>query len=388
MYLESIPENVKTTTVLKIKYDCHDEERTMKWCDANENFQKNNGKHICRKCWLKSDANPSKNKKIRDKIKKTNLDRYGVENPLNTPKKIAERAKKFEDKEFKQSWVEKHRKTSLEKYGVDHPMKTEEVQAIQKQAMQEKYGVDHPYQSPEIMAKMKANNLKKYGVENVAALPEVQLKMAKTTLEKYGVEHYNQLPEMKDYLREHCKEWLADSYNDPWAKGITRPEEWNKKARETIATRILSGKWNGGFKSNCRGRFPSPKCKKQNPRFLSSLELIFHYYLTFNTTVEWYDYECLSIPYKKEDMSDHLYFPDFLVKFINDDCLYIFEIKAWQEKDSINVKLKQSAAEIYANKNNMKYCILFDEDINKLGIKLETIRLMPGIMFETKKDLE
>ena len=118
MYLEEIPQNAFTTTMLKIRYDCCEKEHTLKYKDAKENFVKNNGKHICRSCWLKSSANPAKQKISRDKIKQTNLERYGTAVPMNTKEAIEKRRDKFKDEEWKEQWVEKHKQTSMEKYGV------------------------------------------------------------------------------------------------------------------------------------------------------------------------------------------------------------------------------------------------------------------------------
>ena len=173
--------------------------------------------------------------------------------PMNKKELVEGRKAKFKDEEFKKQWLEKHKQTSLERYGVEHPMHLDETKERQKKTIQEKYGVDHPMQSEEVKKKTKKTNMERYGVENVAQTPEVRIKMAQTTLQRYGVEHYNQLPEMKDYLRENCREWLAESWANPWAKGIVRPEEWNQRQRETITDLILKGKWNAGHKNTWRG---------------------------------------------------------------------------------------------------------------------------------------
>lgn len=387
MYLEEIQENVKTTTIVKIKYDCHEEERLMKWSDANKNFQKNNGKHICRKCWLKSDDNPAKNKEIMDKIKKTNMEKYGNAMPMNSQENIEKKRQQFKDESFKEKVLEKRRKTSRKKYGVDHAAQSKEVREKQKKSMNEKYGVDHPYQSKEIMDKMKESNMEKYGVENVGMLSEVQEKMKETRKEKYGVEHYNQLPEMREWMSENCKNWLQESWDNPWAKGITRPKEWNDKQRKTIKKSIINGTWNGGFKFNLKGRFPATRCKKKNPRFLSSLELKLHFYLNNAPIVEWYDYESFSIPYLWPDGSNHLYFPDFLVKYNNDDCLHVLESKTWRDKDNWKVKAKEEAGHDYCNKKGWCYHVLFDDDVDELTkIDIEIVKKYPGITWESENN--
>lgn len=377
MYLQEILGIIQSHEV-KIKYDCDGgfdqcgKEKMLKLKYAEKNFKDNNGMHICRKCNLKN-KNPMKKQEVKNKVKKTCEEKYGGM-PMNSQERIEERKKLFKDENFKKQWVEKHKKTSIEKYGVEHPMHLESTKNKQKQSMQEKYGVDHPYQSKEILAKMKENNLKKYGVENVAQLPEVQIKMAKTTLERYGVEHYNELPEMKDYLRENCREWLAESWANPWAKGIVRPEEWNQKQRETIANLILEGKWNAGHRNTWRGNYKSLKCKKLNPMFRSGFELIYHWHLDHCDLVDWYEYEPFCIPYKKDNGSIALYFPDFLVKYKNNSILSLCEVKADYLHDSIETQNKYKCAKEYVkNTPNLEYKIFLKKDIKELGFDLADI---------------
>lgn len=200
MYINELPENVKTTTLVKIIYDCCGKGHVLKYKDAQKNYNKNKEKHICRPCWLKSDANPAKNATSIAKAKKTNLDRYGCAVPLNSKENIEKRNAEIFTPERLAIREKKRKTTNIEKYGVDHPMKCDIGKDAVKKTMQEKYGVDHPYQSAEIMEKMRAKNKENYGVENVAQLPEVQDKMQETTEQRYGVKHYNQLPHMRDYL--------------------------------------------------------------------------------------------------------------------------------------------------------------------------------------------
>jgi hypothetical protein len=245
MFLDKI-DGILPSQFVRVKYECDGgfercgKEWRLKLKDVIKNHENNNGKLICHKCQLR-DKNPMKRKDVQEKIKKTSLERYGTTCPLNTKELIDERSKKYKDAEFVKEVIEKKRKTSLEKYGVDHPMKTAEVQEKQKSVIREKYGVDHPLQNAEILEKTKQTNLERYGVEWGLASEEIKLKGIETMLEKYGVERYNQLPEMREYLRQHCKHWLAESYANPWAKGIKRPEEWNNKQRESVRFKIQSG---------------------------------------------------------------------------------------------------------------------------------------------------
>lgn len=378
MYLQEIVGILKGHEV-KIKYDCNGgfencgQERMLKLRYADKNFKDNSGKHICRKCQLRA-KNPMKRQEIKDKVKKTCEEKYGGM-PMNSQEQIQKRKEKFQDENYKQKWVEKHRNTSLKKYGVEHPMHLESTKLKQKQTMQEKYGVDHPYQSPEIMEKMKQKNLEKYGVENVAQLPEIQIKMAQTTLEKYGVEHYNELPEMREYLRQNCREWLAESWaNGGPMKGIVRPEEWNQKARETITKLMIAGKWKSGYPMSKKGFcYPDKKCKKDKVYFRSSYEAIYCYYLDNNDLVEWFSFESFRIPYDFKGKT-RFYVPDFLVKWKNTDVLSIKEIKAEFLKEDDKQIAKQVAANLFANTNCMDYELLFNEQIKSTNITFEFLK--------------
>lgn len=380
-----------TTNILpgqnvKIKYDCNGgfdrcgKEVLIKLKYATKNFNDNNGKHICRQCILTTN-NPGNKPGAREKQKATTLEKYGVTCALNTPENIKERNEQmFGTQKTIDARTEKTRETMQERFGADHIMQTEEGKNKQRKTMQEKYGVDYPLQNPEIMDKMQTTVRENYGVDNVMQIKEVREKQEATTEERFGVKHYNELPEMKDYLREACKEWLADSWANPWAKGIKRPKEWNDKQRQTVKKRIQEGTWSGGYVSNFRGKFPAIKCKKENPRFLSILEAKFHYFLNFNPLVEWYNYEDLIIKYFKIDKTEHDYYVDFQVKYLDDPIQHNYELKAWKNKDNLDVKAKYEAAINYCNKNNMTYMLLFEEDIDKLNITDTFIKNFPNII--------
>ena len=376
MYLQEVSGILQSREV-KIKYDCDGgfencgQEKMLKLRYSEKNFTDNGGKHICRKCQLRA-KNPMKRQEIKDKVKKTCEEKYGGM-PMNSKERIEERKELFKDEDYKKQWVEKHKKTSMEKYGVEHPMHLESTKNKQKQSMQEKYGVDHPYQSDEIMAKMKENNLKKYGVENVAQLPEVQIKMAKTTLERYGVEHYNELPEMKDYLRENCREWLAESWANPWAKGIVRPEEWNQKQRETVTKLMIAGEWRAGYTTSKKGFCYPSKSKKQKVYFRSSYEAIYCYHLDSNDSVDWFSFEPFRIPYEF-DGKIRFYVPDFLIKWKESEIISIREIKAeFLREDEKNIA-KKTAATLFADQNGMDYELIFDEDIKAFDIEFDHLK--------------
>lgn len=379
MYLEKIEGKLPAHEV-KIKYDCYGnfencgQEKMIKLRYAEKNFNDNNGQHICRKCQLKN-KNPMKRQDVKDKVKKSCLEKYGTEMPMNKKEHIEERKAKFQDAEFKKQWVEKHKQTSLERYGVEHPMHLESTKEKQKQTMIKNHGVANPLQSEEIKKKVKKTNLIKYGVENAAQAPEVRIKMAQTTLQRHGVEYYNQLPEMKDYLRENCKDWLAESWANPWAKGIVRPEEWNQRQRETVAELIVNDEWSASYKNSKKGRYLSKKCiNSKNPMFRSNYELKVHIWLDNNENVEGYEYEPYIIPYYDTEGKKRYYFPDFLIKFVYQDALLLLEVKNdYASNLAINIS-KDLAAKNFAKEKGLNYELWLDSKIESLSVDPEIVQ--------------
>lgn len=124
-------------------------------------------------------------KLAREKLKKSMLDKYGVEHA-------------FQDKDCK----EKAKKTMLERYGTEHAMKSKEIQEKTKKTILEKYGVENLSQSNEIQKKIKENSLQKYGVEHPRQLKEIQEKAKKTMLDKYGAEYSLQVDKFKEKAKK------------------------------------------------------------------------------------------------------------------------------------------------------------------------------------------
>ena len=369
MYLEKSPDTLFTTTLVNIKYDCCQKEHTLKWKDANANYLKNNQKHVCRPCWLKT-SNPAKRKEVTDKAKQTSLRKYGVTCALNTKTNIKARNEKmFGTDDSTKAIVDKRKDTCLDRYGVTHQMHLNSTKEKIRNTNVEKYGVDHAIKNEEVKNKTRETIQSRYGVDNVVNIPGTKTKMTNTNLERYGVEHYNQLPEMKDYLRENCKEWLADSYANPWAKGITRPEKWNRKQSETIANLIIEDKWSACYKSSKKGRYQSKKCSnKELPYFRSSYELMTHIWLDENPDVISYQYESLLIPYYDENKDKRYYCPDFLIQYLSTSQQTLLEVKnIHSDKLPLN-RLKYKAAKTYSDLKNFNYIVWTTENIKLLKI--------------------
>ena len=88
--------------------------------------------------------------------------------------------------------------TNLEKLGVEMPIQSKTVREKSKQTCLEKYGVENVSQSEYWKEKVKKTNNERYGGNAPACSTEVQNKMRKTCEEKYGIPSYVQTQQFKD----------------------------------------------------------------------------------------------------------------------------------------------------------------------------------------------
>lgn len=139
-----------------------------------------------------------------EKRRKTMIEKYGVENPMQ----IA-------------SVQKKHQKSVLDHYGVDNPRKSQEIVDRGRETCLEKYGATHYHKSDEAKAHMREIMTERYGVDNYMksdahflTLESALEKSRQTQLERYGAEHYSQSDEAKRTLYERKqKEYMTKVLN-------------------------------------------------------------------------------------------------------------------------------------------------------------------------------
>jgi hypothetical protein len=124
---------------------------------------------------------------VKEKVKKTNMERRGVEYPTQS-------------KDVK----EKVKKTNIERRGVEYPTQSQDVREKVKKTNIERRGVEYPTQSQDVREKSKQTNLKIRGVENPSQSQEVKEKVKQTNLEKRGVEYSIQSDEIKEKIKKTC----------------------------------------------------------------------------------------------------------------------------------------------------------------------------------------
>jgi len=134
----------------------------------------------------------------KEKIKQSNIKKYGVENV-------------FSNTSIKEKIIEKH----LEKRGVSNPQKDKNVQEKTKRTCLKRYGVEYSLGSNEVREKSKETLIKKYGVSHPMHSEKIKNKMQKTCNNKYGVNFASQKDIPKEVLEKLSnEEWLKKQHYD------------------------------------------------------------------------------------------------------------------------------------------------------------------------------
>ncbi len=198
--------------------------------------------------------------KIKEKKRKTNIEKWGVDNPSKS-NVIKQKVKKTNNKKFGKDWAtqnnnikNKIKSTNIEKWGVDNPMKLDEIKEKKESTMLEKWGVRHAMQSDEIKKELKKYFINKLGVDNPMKLDEVKEKKESTMLEKWGVKHALQNKDLLDKLKMtnienlgvefpiqnlDIKNKIKETNIEKW--GFDNPSK-SEKVKEKIKSTILK-KW-------------------------------------------------------------------------------------------------------------------------------------------------
>jgi hypothetical protein len=181
---------------------------------------------------------------LKEKIDKTMIEKYGVDNAslisesidrrtitrnsnkeeisknisiglLNSTKKIGAASDGYKNTCMDKFGVEnaaknndvrnKIRNTFEEKYG-GHPLKTKEVQDKLKQTCLERYGVDNASKNKDVIDKIAKTNMDRYGVKTNLLLDENKEKAKLAMMKKYGVEQYTKTTEFSQINKDMNKE--------------------------------------------------------------------------------------------------------------------------------------------------------------------------------------
>ena len=197
----------------------------------------------------KSDVDVCFNKNcIKSKREQTMLDRYGVKNASQSStiqKKISESFdKKYNGRGFASREIsEKIKNTNVKKFGFENPNLNEEVKLIRENNNLKNYGVKHYIESSDFKLKSKNSNIELYGCEFPTKVESIKDKIKFTNRKKYGVDWYLQSDDIKEktknfYIKNHGVNSLSETEE--------HKQSVRKKAFDKIYESIVNGNRLGG----------------------------------------------------------------------------------------------------------------------------------------------
>lgn len=139
-------------------------------------------------------------------IKKTLMERYGVENPMQIPG-VKDKINSTCEQKYGKPWYtqtdaynQSVQATCMQKYGVTHPLKAKGVRDEIKATNKQKYGAECVFQSDVIKDRIRDTNLIRYGVANPLQNSDVKAKLVQTNQTKYGANSYTASWEHRESL--------------------------------------------------------------------------------------------------------------------------------------------------------------------------------------------
>lgn len=132
---------------------------------------------------------------IKQKSKKSKLEKYGDENYNNCQKMLVTKEEKY-GKNYFEDFNNRISKVLFQQFGVTHGLQLDKFKDKQKATVQSKYGVDNVSQNEKIKNKRKATIQDRYGVDYASQSEEIKKKIKETSFKNFGVDHH-----LKDYNR-------------------------------------------------------------------------------------------------------------------------------------------------------------------------------------------
>ena len=171
---------------------------------------------------------------FQDKIKATNLSRYGCEWVAQNPEvrsKIDNTVSKHGGYTYQRSDLQdKIRQTNKLKYGDEVPMRTPEIQAKYQSTMKDRYGASSPLSEGSILKdKIEATNLQKYGSRSPFGAATIRDKNIQTWKDRYNVDNPFKSPAIQDKI----KSTLIDTY------GVDNPQKSDEIRKKTELTNLI-----------------------------------------------------------------------------------------------------------------------------------------------------
>ena len=284
---------------------------------------------------------------IKEKIKQTNLKRYGVENPFQSEEK-----------------KNKIKETLIKKYGCDHPMHCKKIVNKLQQTNLKKYGNVCSLHGEDVSKLVKKNNIEKYGVENAGGSQESLNKIKRTNLERYGCESYVQSKSFKDrYYDEILPKYEQTCLKKFGSKNFSSSNDYRTRQSDIVKKIFQIKKENNslGKKTKVEEGFEKYLIEndiKYEYQYMSDLYpfkcdfYIIDYDLYIEIQGTWMHGKH---PYNKNNENDALLLQKWKFESINKP-QYKEAIKVWTYRDPLKRKT--------AKENNLNWIEVFSLDSN------------------------
>jgi hypothetical protein len=168
----------------------------------------------------------SNSPEVIEKRKKTNLEKYGVENPAKSILSINKMKSTISNKtsEEKKEINLRRQSTVKERYGVENIMQLDSTKESLKNTVFTLYGVDNAAKSTIVQKKIEETNIERYGVKAPAQNIEIKEKVKKTTQERYGYTTILSSPSFKEHYNKESKRIFYESLlSDNRLQGKVKP---------------------------------------------------------------------------------------------------------------------------------------------------------------------
>ena len=339
-------------------------------CGTNEKYKKHNVtitrgyKKTC--CLICAAKNPER----QEKIKQTNIKKYGVENV-------------FQDKNV----IDKCKKSIFKKYGVEHPRQSKDIVKKTKNTCLTKYGnenfnnrekakitcltkygVENPQQTEYVKQKTKQTNIEKYGWEYSLSNKDIIQKKKNTCIERYGVSTYIATNENKQNIRKKTYDKLC---NDTDSMPMFSINEFDGsfdvykqyQFRCKHCGNIFWSRYYNGHHAKCEKCFPGLARGKSNTEMS-----IFDFIKSIYTRKILSGSRSIIAPYELD-----IYIPDKHIAFEYDGLYWHSELNVENSKQHLNKTL-------LCEKQNIQLIHIFENEwLTKQDIVKNRIKNLLGI---------
>jgi len=175
-----------------------------------------------------------------EKIKNTNLEKYGVKHPIQSPS-IKEKIDNtmidkygvkhaLQNKDLKN----KAEDTCMKNHGVKNPFESDKIKEVIKETNNLKYGADYGVESEIVKEKIKETNIERYGVSCSLQNEDVIKKVISTNIERYGSEHAFQNIDVRNRFKETNLERYGTEYPAQNQEVMERTQKNAKRYKEFV----------------------------------------------------------------------------------------------------------------------------------------------------------